>query len=246
MGLFALDKPRMKTDHMNTSLLLAALGLYVSLSSASASTFSVACDHKREVNRQGCTIKQSGTIERGDADRLRQVIREPLNGAWIYDSLVLDSPGGEVDEALKVATVVRDAMLRTDTTYLIDNDVLERMRKNHQPLPKSQFACVSACFLVWISGTEHGSITISGNLRGGPVGIGLHRPYFATDAYTNTPSKIAEAQQSMTAIVREYLRREQVPEIHRKNARTFVTTGVLVGRRARRKRVCTTWTGCLV
>lgn len=70
---------------------------------------------------------------------------------------------------------------------------------------------MSACFLIWVAGTERS--TESG-YRFGIVnkGLGLHRPYFSPEIYRTSASEIANAQQTMTSIIREYLRRENVSE----------------------------------
>lgn len=166
-----------------------------------AATFTVACDGKVETVAHGCSIRLSGQIEKGDTDRLVRVLREPLYGDWHYHRLVLNSPGGDVQEALALADLVRRALLDTTT---------ERFGKSmaeHESWP-----CVSACFLVWVAGAERFSATgIDTKQR--RFGLGLHRPYFSPAAYkAMSPASAADAHQSVYAVVREYLRREQVPE----------------------------------
>jgi len=183
-------------------LLSFALLLWLLGSNAHASTFTVSCDNWVEQARHGCTIKLTGKIESGDADHLRKVLQKPLSGDWYYAQLLLDSPGGEVGEALLLADLVRAAMLGTTTA---------RSPDNIQSGQRSSWQCVSACFLVWISGTER--FSMSGTSKEtGPIGIGLHRPYYSPEFYKSTPGKVAEVQQSMTIAVRDFLRREQVPE----------------------------------
>ena len=70
--------------------------LWLLASSAMGSTFTVDCGGAMEKARHGCTVKLTGKIERGDAERLRQVIQKPLNGDWYYATLLLDSLGGDV------------------------------------------------------------------------------------------------------------------------------------------------------
>lgn len=169
---------------------------------AYAAEVSIACDSKFELATRGCTIRLTGAIVPGDAERLRKQIREPLYGDWSYRVLLLDSPGGDVPESIKIAEVVRSALLET-STYRFPDDIRTAEPEN--------YACISACFLVWVAGTTRSSM--SAQLKGGrTVGLGLHRPYFSTEAYNNSPAKVAEAQQSIMASVRAYLRREQVPE----------------------------------
>ena len=188
--------------------------LWFLTSSALCGTFAVDCDGKMERASRGCTIKLTGKIERGDAARLRQVIGKPLNGGWYYGKLLLDSPGGDVQEALLLAGVVRDAMLATSTSSSSpeQSKFVDEKGRIIRLGDRDQFPCASSCFLVWVAGTERFSGT-GRDPKYGPYGIGLHRPYFPPEAYANSPSQVAEAQQSMTVAVRDYLRREQVPEL---------------------------------
>lgn len=165
---------------------------------ANASTFAVMCDSKIERSSKGCGIKLTGKIEYGDSERLRNIISKPLTPSWFYKTLILDSPGGDVQEAIKLASVVREAMLETTT-----------VRNSDSAPPKGQswkWSCVSACFLIWVAGTERFS------MQGKSFGIGLHRPFFSDEAYRNNPAEIANAQQSVTIAIRDYLRREEIPE----------------------------------
>ena len=172
-----------------------------------SSTFSVSCSSKMEMSRRGCTVKLSGKIEAGDAARLRAVIRDPLYGDWTYNTLLLDSLGGDVSEALRLAQMVREAMLRTST--ILDTGALAKGSAGART--RSNWPCVSACFLVWVAGTERESYSAVIKAEG-EVGIGLHRPYFSPNTYADSPAKVAELQQAMTTAVQDYLRREHVPE----------------------------------
>ena len=168
-----------------------------------------------EITKRGCTIKLTGPIEPGDESRLREIIRKPLSQpvseVWFYHTLLLDSLGGDVSEALRLATLVREAILTTSTWRLDGNPTNASGTGKPPSMPREHWPCVSACFLVWVAGAERTSW--SGKLPAyGNVGIGLHRPYFAQSVYRQPPNKVAELQQAMTASVTEYLRREQISE----------------------------------
>lgn len=194
---------------MHTSLLscIATAILFASAASNSAAKVEVTCDNKLERVSRGCTIHLTGEIEKGDSLSLRKVIQKPLQKGWHYGRLYLESPGGDVQEAVRVAEVVREAMLSTTTTYWLPESV-DSKRPSYVKIQHG--ACVSACFLIWIAGTERFSMSAVVSQK--PVGIGLHRPYFSPAAYQNSPSSIAAAQQNLMSVVREYMRREQVPE----------------------------------
>ena len=189
-----------------------ALGLFFSLGSLMAADFSVLCNLDLEKNA-GCTIKLTGAISKGDAKKLTKVLARPVPAIGIYRTLLLDSPGGDVEEALQVAELVRRALLET-STFRVPLGGEDETQLGFYP-------CASACFLVWAAGTlrEHstsaeGPVVRDGKrLRGQPAGLGLHRPYFGTDDYkTSDISKLARKQQEVTALVREYLKREAIPE----------------------------------
>ena len=187
------------------SIFLGAIAHYTN---AQAASFSVLCDSVLEMASRGCAIKLTGKIEAGDASRLRQVLQKPLSGDFYYMTLLLDSAGGDVREALLLAQVVREAILETSTWRLVS---VPRDDAKVGSMPRMNWPCVSACFLVWVAGTERKSMS-GVSPRYGPYGIGLHRPFLSPETYKDPPSKVVEKQQAMTTAVREYLRREQVPE----------------------------------
>lgn len=192
-----------------SAILFAVLSI-TCVAHANAATFSVTCNSKVEQARQGCIIKLTGKIEVGDSTRLRALFREPTPAGFHYNTLLLDSPGGDVAEALRIASVVREAMLETTTMRSV-GDIDTRALRSGDKLPRMHWPCVSACFLVWVAGAERTSLSTV-DPEHGPVGIGLHRPYFAPAAYNNPASQVAEMQQQAAAAMREYLRREQIPE----------------------------------
>lgn len=178
---------------------------------AEAAQFLVICDGKTERAAQGCTIKLSGTIEAGDADRLLAQLRRPLPDGWQYLTLLLSSPGGDVQEAFRLAQLVKQAMLRTTTSRMPDSPGGIGV----DPGPHYLNTCVSACFLVWVSGTERFGPSFRQTRRATPAGLGLHRPVFTPAALAGkSPNEMAAMHQEMTTRVRDFLRREQVPEIY--------------------------------
>src|SRR5438105_3580382 len=136
---------------MNAYHLAWPFGLLLSAATtASGATFSLHCDGELE-GRNTCVVVMHGEVEAGDADKLRRVI---VSTPRFIRHLVLDSPGGNVNEALRVAAVVRRAMLPT-TTYRAGIGVLTR------------YVCASSCFLIWVSGPirEH-STSATGDAKG--------------------------------------------------------------------------------
>lgn len=61
-----------------------------------------------EIERGTCSLRLSGRIEAGDADRLREMLerRFPLEHDELNPALCLDSPGGSLDEGVRIAEVL--------------------------------------------------------------------------------------------------------------------------------------------
>lgn len=194
---YSLYKKTLRAMSIHRLRLPAALfgALICCMSIAEAATFTALCDGEFEVASQECSIRLSGPIERGDDERLMAVLRQKPPPGWRYGTLVLDSPGGSVGTALQLSTIVRKAVLSTST--------YRTGKKAASKLPSVDFTkCVSACFLVWVSGADRSTLAEQ---------IGLHRPYLEREAYSRAPEKIAELHQKAIAVVSEHLRSEQIP-----------------------------------
>lgn len=165
-----------------------------------SATFTSTCPKANGVN-QGCEIYLHGQIIEGDVGRLTNVIKMPPTDGTVYRLLILDSPGGDVNEALLLTNVVRDALLQT-ANYSTSDMYL----KSAERFPT--YICASSCVLVLMSGVERNF----SNIHGG--GLGLHRPYFSAKTYSeNThPSVIAERQHHAMQNAREYLVSEGFPD----------------------------------
>lgn len=193
---------------MNSIVALALAAVTaIAAGPAGSASFSVLCDNPEdEIARKSCTIKLTGPIEPGDAQRLLRIIRKPQQPGWSYSRLVLDSPGGSIAAALELSAVVRQALLYTSTG---------RPVAARPPIPGrvDTYHCVSACFLVWVAGAQR--ITLAFNVprrADGTSEIGLHRPYLERKAYERSPTEVAAMQQHATQLTADYLKKEQVPQ----------------------------------
>lgn len=106
-----------------------------------------------------------GTIQKGDYARIIQFVRHPDNYGRFARTVYLDSTGGDVVEAVKIANLL-------DKSYAA----------THVP---AGARCYSACFILWMSGvTRHVS---SGatlgvhriNVKVGDTSVDQHSAYFA-------------------------------------------------------------------
>lgn len=172
-----------------------------------SATFTVLCDDlEHEIAIKACTVKLTGRIEPGDAQKLRRALRQPIPQGWSFGRLLLDSPGGNVAAAIEIANVVRQALLYTS---------MGRVVSAQPPAPSriDAYSCVSACFLVWVAGAQRISTSfLSPRSPDGTSEIGLHRPVFDRDTYQRPPSQIAAMQQEAMQLTANYLKREQVPQ----------------------------------
>lgn len=128
-------------------------------------------------------ITFTGPIIEGDAKRLLTFIQKS-NEPFFF--LRLNSPGGSVDEAIKVAEVVERANLYT--------------------IIKKNSTCASACFLIWLAGSNRGAIGVEVFDKKEPNGIvGIHRPYLPN---STSPNK---NQEQVMLRLSAYLERKLVP-----------------------------------
>lgn len=196
----------------NVTAILVSCALLVSSSMVIAAQFKMLCGSAFE-KVSGCTILMTGPIVTGDAKRLSASIAVVPPHTGLYRVLLLDSPGGDVDEALRIAQVVRRAVLET-STHRIDE-------VSNAALGLFSTPCASSCFLVWAAGArrEHHSSPTGPAVRDGkrfwkqPSGLGLHRPFLSRGAYSSADvSEIAHRQQQATVAVKAYLIREAIPD----------------------------------
>ncbi len=163
-----------------------------------------------------------GTIERGDYEKLLFLI-EKSNP--FFFQLYLNSPGGDVEEAMKIGRLVRHIMLTVDAPTLGDArvplnaqldesghftaTVLYNYADFRPNLPPSQICagdrsscgCASACVLIWAAGSErHGEA------------LGFHRPTILGKQFPSMDAETAQKTYSMVlAEMRAYLEEMELP-----------------------------------
>jgi hypothetical protein len=128
-----------------------------------------------ECNGRQLMIK--GPIERGDYDRFTQRLAGLVAGGDLLDvqdpdvlwTVKLDSPGGDVAEAMRIGRLLRRALATTETSYrfarrpdgvydfersgeLVCLDGEGRLAGCHQDIVMAD--CTGACLLVWLAGAE--------------------------------------------------------------------------------------------
>ena len=133
----------------------------------------------------------AGQIQKGDAEKLLKSILQ----AHGLSALSLDSPGGDVDESLHIALLVKALHSSTEVV--------------------SGGLCTSACFFIYLAGDRHVAAgTVNGEMPKLALGyIGLHRPYIKFDPTVTNALIDSEARQHAVMLrISAYLRNLDVPQ----------------------------------
>jgi hypothetical protein len=165
-------------------ILFAAIAAFVLTSSVNAAEIS--CRHPL---CGGDLLR--GEIAKGDYEKVVKSLTYPWTSMF---SLV--SPGGDVDEALKIGRLFRKHLIATDAPYR-ESDGSVQFGK----ICRGQnCACVSACALIWFGGVD----------RSGTVG--LHRPYINDPRFSGlSPLEASREYRRMLNNVTVYLNEMEVP-----------------------------------
>lgn len=170
----------MRTIAIAISVALACVGTQTA---ASAATFTT--------DELGTSITMTGEITPGDAERLASIFVaiKPIANYYPYpNSLYLNSHGGDVAEAIRIAELVKTLGISVAT------------------VPDGKGACVSSCFLIYAAALERvasGIDTLRAEGTKGNLGpLGVHRPYLRTPAEGPAGAK---QQEQVMADMRAYL-----------------------------------------
>ena len=142
----------------------------------------------KEINAEEVILTISGEINSSDADKLLDNV---LSHRYISE-IVLNSPGGSVLEALKMATVISG--LRVATRVARDK------------------TCASSCFFLYLAGEPRHASGMS-NINGVFYGrLGLHRPYLTKEYFqSNSNDTSSKNQEELMTSVKNYLEKQMVP-----------------------------------
>lgn len=119
----------------------------------------------------GPLLMMQGAIDRGDADRLATYLSTLAD---VPATIGINSPGGDVDEALAVGRLIRDEGLNTM--------ILPGM------------ACLSACPYMLAGGVAR-QVSLAG-------AVGLHQHYYDTPRYIPVYFAVEDIQHSQGAVMR--------------------------------------------
>lgn len=126
----------------------------------------------------------TGEIRPGDYDKLISAFKKNPQEFVTTQTVYLNSLGGSVSEAIKLANFIRE----TSRVTFIDDDA----------------KCMSACFFLFVAG---------GNRLFDTGKLGIHRPYYDPSEFkTLSASKAREAYEKLDVRVRQFLSDMRVPE----------------------------------
>jgi ATP-dependent protease ClpP protease subunit len=161
--------------------------LLFAIGSAHSAQFMMSFDEKEEGKKpfeKKALIYIKGKIQKGDARHFENFLKKVKQRKQPIEYADLDSPGGNIIEAIKIGKIIRKNYIRTHVIY--DN------------------FCGSACFLIWAAGVER--------LFYDDRRIGIHRPYFEKDYFKGLTAQEAEFKYTeMSNSVRSYLRDINIP-----------------------------------
>lgn len=149
-------------------------------------------------------IELSGPITVGDNDRFRKLVLSEIRSGHLVSGVQLNSPGGNVSEALGIGRAIRQLKASTYAPSLrsgqrlcqtgsLDNIIYE---------DSSNCECASACSLIWEAGVG----------RLGEL-VGIHRPRYDETAYKDlTPDQATKQYSEVLEETTRYFAEMEVPE----------------------------------
>ena len=126
-------------------------------------------------------LYMSGEIRAGDRDKLVNLLRSDLASTPSITDIWLNSPGGDLSEAIKIGAVIEDL--------------------GYTAIVPAGAKCASACFFIWVSA--------SGRLAPGEIII--HRPYFDMRNSSQSASGFEKHYRTTSEAASLYLRQRNVP-----------------------------------
>jgi hypothetical protein len=151
-----------------------------------------------------------GKIVPGDYDKLHKFLSTKSNYDKINGGVFLASPGGYMDEAMKIGRLIRTLRLSTDAPSGPPLSIAKfgesLIHANDLVNPKDNYSCTSACFFVYVSGIYR-NLNWAGRL-------GVHRP---TQFESIAKASSGDAASKSTAwfvreMVKNYLKEMSVPD----------------------------------
>jgi len=145
----------------------------------------------------------TGEISKGDYEKVEALLR--TNEPFLFN-FILNSPGGDVDEALKIGRLLRKYLIATTAPFTWDSDDPKLFSFSPAgdvaPLCRGpNCTCASACALTFLGGVA----------RSGTVG--LHRPQIIDPMFRGlSPADASIAYRQLLKMIADYLDEMEVPK----------------------------------
>ncbi len=148
-------------------------------------------EYREQTSSSGANYQRlwlTGEIRPGDTERLKHYLARTFHAFLSSASYVnLDSPGGNVAEAMEMAALFRQLLVKVTVR------------------PPAQ--CVSACFLLYVAAPYRTANGMPSHV------IGIHRPYFSSDRTSHMSPTDAETAHSAAFLrMRKWLQDNLVPQ----------------------------------
>ena len=143
-------------------------------------------------------FKIEGEIQPGDARKVLSLYE--YYGPAVTSNVYLWSPGGDVEEAIKIGRTIRRLRLETWVTDRYLNQ-LDKSGVFPSPTNKENSLCASACVLIWAAGaTRQGNVLV------------LHRPFIVPEDRSSVSDvEFETAEKQLIETVRGYLKEMEFP-----------------------------------
>lgn len=170
--------------------------IVAAIMATSISRVVMAADIYPDIQSRYAFIVIEGEIERGDYEAFIELIYE---GQGNFSNVLLMTPGGDFEEAMKIGRAIRALELGTAVPSFDDQG--GPMCVLIEPKDQRNCTCASACFFIHV-----GSVSRSG------LYLGVHRPYFDPARFGKLSRTEAQSAFSkLQEIARVYLNEMEVP-----------------------------------
>ena len=151
------------------------------------------------------TVAIVGVIKTGDFDALAEVYR--ASKGWLQ-TVALVSPGGNLNEGLRIGQLIRKALLSTSAPLKFSESLEVFMvgvgSMDSDPCANRDCVCASTCFVIWVAGSPR-----SGNY------LGIHRPTFESNYFgAMSPREAERIYERAIKDLGDYLQDMNVPKVY--------------------------------
>jgi hypothetical protein len=142
-----------------------------------------------------------GEIEKGDYEKIYEVLKAIPPSTHV--EVVLRSPGGNYAEGIKIGRLLRKARIGANVPYWRSTGPTCSADDGYPPpKEKKNCTCASACSYIFLGAA----------FRNGTV-VGLHRPRFSPQQFSNlTPDEASIQYKMLMRDSEEYLKEMNIPE----------------------------------